>query len=321
MTSIGIAGLGYYVPPGFHDSTHIAAQTGIPEPVIREKFGIRRKGRAAPEERVSEMAVKAALEAIGDSDPGEIDMVIYHGSEYKDHIVWPMASHIQHRVGARRAFAFGLMALCASATVSLKVARDMMMADPDLKQVLLVAATKEGDLIDYQNPRSRFLYNIADGAGAALLKREHRENLVLGSSLVSDGQFALDVVIPEGQSHLDVPNPESMKARLDPLSYANFMGVIRQAVSKSGHRMEEIRFLAATHMKRSIQTKLLSDLGLSEEQSFYLEDFGHVQSADQYIALKEGARLGRLKSGDLAVLVAAGIGYTWGATVVRWGQG
>lgn len=76
-----------------------------------------------------------------------------------------------------------------------------------------------------------------------------------------------------------------MMARLDPVSYANFLGVIHRAVEKSG----------------------------------YLEEFGHVQSADQYIALKEGERLGRLKSGDLAVLVAARIGYTWGATVVRWG--
>lgn len=46
-----------------------------------------------------------------------------------------------------------------------------------------------------------------------------------------------------------------------------------------------------------------------------------MQSADQYIALKEGGRLGRLKPGDLDVLVAVGIGYMWGASVVRWGWG
>lgn len=319
MTTIGIAGIGYDVPAGYHDAAFISEQTGIPEAVIRDKFGIRRKSRATGGERVSEMAVRAARAALEGHDPTEIDMVIYHGSEYKEHIVWPIASHIQHEIGARGAFAYGVMALCASATLSLKIARDMMIADPDLKTVLLVAATREGDLIDYANPRSRFLYNIADGAGAALLKRDYSRNLVLASALISDGQFALDVVIPENQTHLDVPDPQNMKARLDPLSYANFMGVIHRAVAKSGYEMEDIRFLAATHMKRSIQRTLLKDLGLSEEQSFYLEDYGHVQSADQYIALKEGERLGRLKPGDLAVLVAAGIGYTWGASVVRWG--
>lgn len=152
-----------------------------------------------------------------------------------------------------------------------------------------------------------------------MLRKGLNRNLVLGSALVSDGQFSMDVILPKAGRALDVPNPSSMKARLDPVSYANFMGVIRRAIEKSGCRMSDIRYLAATHMKRSIQRLLLNDLGLTEEQSFYLEDFGHVQSADQYIALKEGERLGRLKPGDLAVLVAAGIGYTWGASVVRWG--
>jgi len=317
--TIGIAGLGYYVPEGFHDAAFIAQETGIPLTVVRDKMGIRRKTRAGQAEPVSHMAVEAARRALGDFDPTQIDMVIYHGSEHKDHPVWSLACHIQGQVGATRAFAFHVMALCASATVSLKVARDMMLADPDLKNVLLVAATREGELIDYQNSRSRFLFNIADGAGAALLRKGFGSNAVLASAVMSDGQFSLDVVVPEGKAYLDVPNPESMKARLDPVSYANFMGVIRKAVAKSGCRMSDIRFLAATHMKRSIHRQILKDLGLTEEQSFYLEDFGHVQSADQYIALKEGERLGRLHPGDLAVLVAAGIGYTWGATVVRWG--
>ncbi len=319
VPAIGIAGLGYYVPESHHDAAHIAAQTGIPLEVVRDKFGIHKKARATGDEHVTDMAVKAAKAALGDFDPAELDMVVYHGSEYKEHHVWSAACHIQHRIGAHRAFAYEIMALCASATVSLKVARDMMIADPDLKNVLLVAATREGDLIDYTNPRSRFLYNIADGAGAVLLRRGQTTNQVLASALLSDGQFAKDVVIPPAGCFLDVPNPESMKSRLDPVSYANFVGVIRRAVEKSGYRMSDVRFLAATHMKRSIQHMLLKDLGLTEEQSFYLEEYGHVQSADQYIALKEGERLGRLKPGDLAVLVAAGTGYTWGATVVRWG--
>lgn len=130
--------------------------------------------------------------------------------------------------------------------------------------MLLVAATKEGDLIDYKNPRARFLFNIADGAGAVLLRKGLNRNLVLSSALVSDGQFSLDVILPKDGATLDVPNPASMKARLDPVSYANFMGGIRRAMEKSGYRMSDIRFLAATHMKRSIQRMLLNDLGLTK---------------------------------------------------------
>ena len=64
---------------------------------------------------------------------------------------------------------------------------------------------------------------------------------------------------------------------------------------------------------------MLASFGLSEENSFVLEDYGHCQSADAFIALQNGESLGRLKDGDVAVLVAAGTGYTWAATAVKWG--
>lgn len=50
-----------------------------------------------------------------------------------------------------------------------------------------------------------------------------------------------------------------------------------------------------------------------------LEEYGHCQSADCFISLLEGARCGKLKAGDRAVLVSAGTGYTWAATGVQWG--
>lgn len=72
-------------------------------------------------------------------------------------------------------------------------------------------------------------------------------------------------------------------------------------------------------MKRSILNSILSHFGLNEENSFILEDYGHCQSADAYIALSEAAKLSRLKDGDLAIMLGAGTGYTWAATAVRWG--
>ncbi len=78
--------------------------------------------------------------------------MIYHGSEYKDHIVWSAASKIQHLIGATNAFAFETYALCAGAPIAYKVARDMMRVDERLQNVLLVSASRENDLIDFSNP-------------------------------------------------------------------------------------------------------------------------------------------------------------------------
>jgi 3-oxoacyl-[acyl-carrier-protein] synthase-3 len=65
---------------------------------------------------------------------------------------------------------------------------------------------------------------------------------------------------------------------------------------------------------------MLARLGLTEEQAVYLSEFGHTGEQDAMFAIKEGIRQGRLQDGDLMVIVAAGIGYVWGAGVVHWGR-
>jgi 3-oxoacyl-[acyl-carrier-protein] synthase-3 len=64
---------------------------------------------------------------------------------------------------------------------------------------------------------------------------------------------------------------------------------------------------------------MLQRLGLTEEQSVYLSDYGHIGQQDAIFAMAEGLKQGRLKEGDLMAIVAAGIGYAWGAACVRWG--
>lgn len=58
--NVGIRSIGCYVPQGIRDSVWIGAASGIPEPVIREKFGIRQVHKAGPEETVSSMGAEAA---------------------------------------------------------------------------------------------------------------------------------------------------------------------------------------------------------------------------------------------------------------------
>jgi 3-oxoacyl-[acyl-carrier-protein] synthase-3 len=110
-----------------------------------------------------------------------------------------------------------------------------------------------------------------------------------------------------------------MKVNLDPISLPNFCKVITGAVEKSGYNKNEINFLAPIFMKKSILGHILDEFGMVENQSFILKNFGHVQSADAYIAVHEALKLGRLKDGDLVVMLGAGTGYSWAATAVRWG--
>lgn len=333
---VGLVSWGLYIPRTHMQARDMAEASGIPEEVIREKFGLRQKPVSGPDEHVATMAVAAARRALGAGsvDPKDIDVVIYYGSAFKDYHVWPVVCQIQHEIGARNSFAFELMALCASGPIALKVARDMILSDPAVSTILLVVGSKEASLIDYSNPATRFMFNFADGAAATIVRRDWPKNRVLSTAAISDGQFALDVYMQLGgsrlrvrkaepdrvASHLEVPDPDGMRDRLEPVSLANFITVIRRAVERSGCKVEDIDFIGITHMKRSFYGAILEALGLDWSKTFYLEDYGHVQAADQTIILDEAVRAGQLRDGDLVVLAGAGTGYTWSATALRWGR-
>ncbi len=333
MTSVGIVGIGTFFPKAVETAHDLASRTNIPEAVLREKMGIRQRHVASDAETVTMMASEAARKALAQAgvSPEKINLVISHGSEHKDHLVWNAAAKVQHNIGAANAYAFEIYALCAGAPIAMTTARGMMLADPNLEYVLLAAGSRENDLINFQNERSRFMFNFGAGAGAMLLQRDATKNLILGSSAFTDGSLSESVILTEAaigdgapvvgelRGRLDVTDGEYMAQRLGESSLGNFGRVIREAVERGGASLADVRFLGITHMKRSFYLKILESIGLSPEQSVYLEDYGHVQSVDQVLTVELGLAQGKIKPGDLIVLAGAGTGYTWSAAAVRWG--
>jgi 3-oxoacyl-[acyl-carrier-protein] synthase-3 len=333
--TIGIIGTGTYFPDGFETAADIARITKIPEYVLREKMGIRQRHVASNRDSVSYMASEAAKKAIAQAgiSPEQIAMVISHGSEYKDHVIWNAAGKIQHNVGAVNAFAFEMYALCAGAPIAMNIARSMMLTDSNLEYVLLAAASRENDLINLHNQRARFMFNFGAGGGAMLFKRGTEKNIVLASSAITDGSLSETVMLTResdalgedtairGDYHgmLDVRNSDYMAERLGETSLENFVKVMGDAVEKSGYTLNDVAFAGMTHMKRSFYLQILQEIGLTPEQSVYLEDYGHIQSVDQVLALELGLQQGKIHDGDVIVLAGAGTGYTWSAICLRWG--
>lgn len=331
--SVGIIGYGTFLPRRIETAADIATLTDIPETVLREKMGIRQRHVAGDDESVTHMATCAAQNAIAQAgiDPTQINLVISHGSEHKDHLVWNAAAKIMHNVGATNAYAFEMYALCAGAPIAMHAAQMMMAGDPRLQVVLLAAGSRENDLINFSNERSRFMFNFGAGGGALLLGRGVDKNLILGSAAYTDGSLSETVVLTEAavgdgapvvgglRGRLDVTDTKYMAQRLGEVSLPNFQRVIREAVAQSGASLDDVRFLGITHMKRSFYLQILESIGLTPEQSVYLEDYGHIQSVDQVLTLELGLAQGKIKPGDLIVLAGAGTGYTWSAVAVRWG--
>jgi 3-oxoacyl-[acyl-carrier-protein] synthase-3 len=211
--------------------------------------------------------------------------------------------------------------------VALRLARDMLVAEAELRNVLLVAACRESYLLDYENERSRCMFNFGDGAVAGLLVKDHPANELLGSYGITDGSFSLQVKLPSGGSvdpdgserSLDVSDPAAMKEGLDVVSLPNFVRAAEGALERSGATLADIDFLSGIHMKRSMHDALVSALGVDPARTVYLDDTGHMSGVDPLLGLDRAVRAGDISDGDLVLLLAAGTGYTWAASVVRMG--
>jgi 3-oxoacyl-[acyl-carrier-protein] synthase-3 len=328
VRTVGLVATASYLPERWLTAAEIGEQAGIPEQVIVEKFGLRGKHIAAPDEHVSDLSVRAAerLLAEADLDPKEIDVVLYYGSMYKDYSVWQVAPHIAHRIGATNAFAIEYDNVSHGTSIAMRVARDLLRAEPELTNVLVVAACRESYLLDYTNERSRFMFSFGDGAVAGLLRGDADRNEVLGAHAITDGAYSLQVKVPGGGSvdpngyrFLDVADPAGMKGGLDQVSLPNFVAVARGALERSGLTLEDLAFVCPLHTKRSMFLALLSELGMREDQAVYLDDTGHMSGVDPLLGLDRAVRDGRVRDGDAVLLLSAGTGYTWAASVVRWG--
>jgi 3-oxoacyl-[acyl-carrier-protein] synthase-3 len=330
VTRVGIAATASYLPERWMSAAEVATASGIPEQVVVERFGLRGKHIAAADEHVTDLSVAAAERALADGElePGDVDVVVYFGSLWKEYPVWQAAPWIAHRLGCRNAWALELDYVSCGAPVALRVCRDLLVAEPELSSVLAVGACRESYLLDYSNERSRFMFNFGDGAVAAIVVREAAGNELLGSAAITDGSLSLHVKVPQGGSvdpqidggrFLDVEGLEEMRGRLDEVSLSNFVRVAEQALGRSGAALSDLGYLCGIHMKRSMHEGLVAALGLPPERAAYLDDTGHVSGADPLLALDRAGRAGDLAPGDLVLLLAAGTGYTWAASVVRWG--
>lgn len=330
MTFINLKKAAVWLPEGFEDAAHIARESGVPEHVVSQKMGIVRKCRADKNTHPGDMAVMAARKVLKDIDPLSIDMVIWTGSEYKDYIVWTAGIYVQRELGLKNAKSFDISARCSNKILGLHLAKSLMLTDPKLKRVLLCGGHKTGDLVNYKDPNTRFLYNLADGGSAILLEKSDKaENPLLESAIITDGDFTTDVIVPAGgtrhpmrenpdvsMTYLQVPDVDGMRERLEKRSIVNFLQVIKEAAQND--LKKPIDYLALLHMKKSAHDAILDPMELKQNQSIYLDHYGHFGAPDQVLSLGLAEKRGMLKAGDHVVLASAGIGYMWSAMSLRW---
>ncbi len=336
--NVGIVGLGIYLPKTKMTAAEISAATGgnWSEDAVINKLGIVEKyvPSGEPCDGTQEMGALAALDCLKNTgcDPLDIDVILCITEEWKEYPLTTSACYTADRIGAKNAWGIDVQNRCCTAVSAMKIAKDMLLADDEIKNVLVCGGYRNCDLIDYTDNNLSFMYNLACGGGAVLLRKDYGKNLLLGTHIMSDGS----VVHTAGSAVGGINNPvnaenfkenfklrlmdaKKMKDLLNKTSMPNWMHCIDEALRKSGMTRKDIGFLDILHIKRSGHKGMLADLGLTEDQTIYLENYGHVGQIDQILSLKLALEEGKVKDGTVVTMIAAGIGYTWAANVIKWG--
>lgn len=335
---IGITGIGVYLPDHVMSAKDISEATGgyFSEEAVAAKLGILGKRIPGKDDGTQEMGVRAALDALKNSKlkPEDIDVILCMGEEWKEYPLTTSALYIQDKIGAVNAWGIDLQNRCCTTVSAMKIAKDMLKSDDDISTIMIVGGYRNGDFVDFKDKSMSMMYNLAAGAGAIILEKKQTANLLLGSHIIADGSLSRDAGVTIGginepidatnidkaYSSLTLMRPDHMKARLNDVSMDNWFTCIDEALRKSSLTRSDIDYVAILHFKRSMHNHMIEALGLTPDQTIYLEDYGHIGQVDQILSLKLGLEQGKIKQGSKVLMIAAGIGYVWAANVISWGE-
>lgn len=326
MRGSTIAGIGHYLPERILTNAEIEALVETSDEWIVSRTGIRERRIAAPEQASSDLGLEAAREAMADAGvgPDDLDLIIV-GTATPDMLFPATACVLQDRLGAKRAGAFDLSAACSSWVYGIAVAHGYVSSGM-AETVLVVGAETLSKITNWKDRSTCVLFG--DSAGAAVIRPCEPGQGFLSFYLGADGAGGPLISLPGGGSrypasyetiergdhYLQMNGREVYKfaVRLIPKA-------IEEAASRAGVRLEDVDWFIPHQANIRIIDAAAERLGQPREKFFInVERFGNTSSASVPVALYEAVRGGKIRRGDLTVMVAFGGGLTWASTALRW---
>ncbi len=321
-----VSGLAYYVPEEVLTNAYFESYLDTSDEWITQRTGIKERRRSAPDENTSDMGKKAAEKAIERSGVPreEIDLIIC-ATATPDMLFPSAACLIGAKLGLNGVPAFDLAAGCTGFVYGLSVAAAYVKSGL-YRNVLVIGAERLTRIIDFQDRSTCVLFG--DGAGAAVVSATEEDRGILGFRLHADGSYGELLYMPARGTAMELTE-EVIKERLH---YAKMRGnelfkiavremanVSLELLDQMGVSKEEIDWLIPHQANIRIISTLAKRLGLSMDRVVVnIDRYGNTSAASIPIALGEALEDGRVKRGDLLLLVAFGAGLTWGAMLIRW---
>lgn len=314
-----VKGVGHYLPKKCVSNKDLEDQLNTSHEWIFSRTGIEQRHIASQDETTAYMAAVAAREALANAkiDASEIDMIVL-ATTTPDHPFPASAVQVQNLIGAQKAFAFDVQAVCSGFIYALSVA-DNFIKSGQVKKALVIGADAMSRLLDWNDRSTAVLFG--DGAGAYVLESTPYEKNtgILSTHLFSDGAF-YDLLYVDTNEQFD-----------NKRGYIKMQGssIYKHAVKKIGDAIctamaannltvDDVDWLVPHQANKRILESIADNFNLPlEKMIITIGKHSNTSSATIPLATYEGIQNGSIKPGQLLVLEALGGGLTWGSAVLR----
>jgi 3-oxoacyl-[acyl-carrier-protein] synthase-3 len=324
---VRISGWGKYLPTRVMPNSELEQLVDTSDEWIRARTGIGERRIAAPDETTCSLAVQAAREAMDRAKvaPEDLDLIIV-ATCTPDYSNMPAtASLVQHALGATRAGAFDLNAVCSGFLYALATGSQFVLTGLH-QNVLVIGAEVFSRILDWSDRSTCVLFG--DGAGAVVLQPTSEPGGLISIVLGSDGARACSLFVPAGGSRRP-PSAETVAAREH---YVRMEGrevfrfattVVPESVVKAldlaGMTAQDVDLFIPHQANVRIIDAAARRLKLANGQVFAnVQKYGNTSAASVPLALCEAIEEGRVNTGDTVVMTGFGAGLTWGTAVWKW---
>ena len=322
-----ITGYGSFAPAKTLTNDELAEMVDTSDEWITTRTGIKVRHITTDNESTAYLATEAAKIALAEAnlDADEVELIIV--ATITPEMVFPStASFVQRTLGAKKAWVFDLAAACSGFVYGLSIVQQFIEGG-QLNNALVIGAETLTKITDWTERTSCILFG--DGAGAVVLQRtDDGQSGILYSTMYSDGDRweALNCQAYGSRYPVNKKLDDPKKIYMQINGREVYQQAIRRIVETVTHCLEhcgltidDIAMLISHQMNARIIESASKRLKLPPEKVFLnIAEYGNTSAASVPIAFNECIRKGRIKRGDIVILVAFGAGLTWGANVIRF---
>jgi 3-oxoacyl-[acyl-carrier-protein] synthase-3 len=332
MTRYGtIIGTGHYLPETEYSNAMLKERMAAISPALadvvdkfQESSGIRRRWYAPREWTTSALAARAAEKALAAAGikASQLDMILL-GTDTPDYITPATSVVVQHKIGAVNAGTYDIGCACASFPTGIASAAGLLATNPWMKYVMVIGAYMMSKLAD-PNDITTFFYG--DGAGAAILTADSKPGFIT-SAYLADGSYHKHWGIYAGGTY-EPATVEAVQAgrtqvrlleRYPPeVNHDGWPQIVRWLAERGEFDLQDIDMALFTQVRLPSIKLVMETLGLPLDKTHWImEEWGYTGSACIPMCLDDAMEKGKVKSGDLLVLVGSGVGYNQGGVALR----